>query len=361
MGPRFPASSILRFSRVSSRSFSTSAPILRPVAPNATYVPPIPAGVLPVYDEALAIIKRDQDKKRSKIEQIKWSLEKEVTKDDVETQKRLKDQMTFLEIETEINDPEVRRRFRNGIGDMSKPVYRHLTEMKWRTEGRLAMQLQRMTQMGLVPDLIPSIDPVLDPSLHVSSGEIESGSFLEPSETLSPPILNAQVFHTDVRLYTLLLIDPDVPDTSVQGFTTYCHQLITNIPLSVTLKQVSGGSSVLPYIPPHPQNGSPYHRYTYVFFSQPSASPELAEATQAISGNGEPTDPVSLKVDISPENVTREAFNVREFMKQYELTPAAIVFFRQVWEENAVGKVYKEILLKPEPRYGRIPKPSRRR
>ena len=43
------------------------------------------------------------------------------------------------------------------------------------------------------------------------------------SQTIDPPTLYADVFHPDTRLYTLLMVDPDVPDVENQTYTTYLH------------------------------------------------------------------------------------------------------------------------------------------
>ena len=37
--------------------------------------------------------------------------------------------------------------------------------------------------------------------------------------------MTVTVFHPETRYYTLLLVDPDVPDPETRGFTTYLHWL----------------------------------------------------------------------------------------------------------------------------------------
>lgn len=110
---------------------------------------PLAPGRIPAYDEALLLIQRDAEVKRAQLQELRQSKpegwEKKVAK---------------LEIESEVNLPEVRWKFKKGqckflvsraraittrltrralifVADMTKPVYRHLLEKKWRNEGRL--------------------------------------------------------------------------------------------------------------------------------------------------------------------------------------------------------------------------------
>jgi large subunit ribosomal protein L35 len=42
---------------------------------------------------------------------------------------------------------------------------------------------------------------------------------------MEPPRLYVNVFHPEERLYTLVMVDPDVPDSESQSYTTYLHWL----------------------------------------------------------------------------------------------------------------------------------------
>ena len=64
------------------------------------------------------------------------------------------------------------------LADMTKPVYRHLAEKKWRNDGDLdllvsgasltmhtspdCVQMERIHQMNVVPDVLPSLHPSFD-------------------------------------------------------------------------------------------------------------------------------------------------------------------------------------------------------
>lgn len=99
--------------------------------------------------------------------------------------------------------------------------------------------MERLYQMHVVPDILPGIHPSIDlhvitrttPGEFIESNKVQShvvpGAFLRPKQvncpgplqlklnktdsfcvkTLVPPKLRVKVFHTDVRLYTMLLVD----------------------------------------------------------------------------------------------------------------------------------------------------------
>lgn len=107
----------------------------------------------------------------------------------------------------------------------------------------------------------------------------------------------------------------------------------TNVPISATQPQVKGGDTILEYVPPHPQKGTKYHRYTLIAYEQPN--------------NGQ--DKVDFKVD------KRDGFDARKLAQKYALQARGVSFFRQVWDET-VSTIYKDILHAHEPIYGKPPR-----
>ncbi|KAG8901143.1 hypothetical protein FRB99_005515 [Tulasnella sp. 403] len=226
--------------------------------------------------------------------------------------------------------------------------------------------------MHVLPDVVPAIHPTLD--LHVifersktSTAvdrwlDVEPGVFLPSRRTMGPPRIQATVFHPETRLYTLMIVDPDVPDPANKTFQTYLHLLQPNVPLSAQTtfrKNISLKSTPVPYVPPHPQKGTPYHRYVTLLL------PQLR--------------PIELKKKDIPR---REGFNVRDFVAKYQLGSLSaseavkmnmvpetyaekiggglgggIHMWREVWDED-VSQIYKGILKTPEPTYGHPPKPD---
>ncbi|KAE9403667.1 PEBP-like protein [Gymnopus androsaceus JB14] len=137
---------------------------------------------------------------------------------------------------------------------------------------------------------IPGIHPSLDLHLTVPypldkqfKRSIKSGG----KDIVRPraPGLWAHAWHLDVRLYTMVMLDPDVPDEETSSFTTYLHWMKPNIPVSaLTMPRGLITSSLLNshtrYVPPHPQKGTPYHRYTVLLLPQPAKS-EYSMNTEA--------------------------------------------------------------------------------
>jgi len=243
-----------------------------------------------------------------------------------------------LEIQSEINLPEGRWKVANGMADMTRPVHRRLVEQRWREEGGLDLLMERLHQMHVVPDVLGSLNPSLDLHFVIRGNPmpVEPGVHLVPRQTKRPPRLYATVFHTDTRLYTLLMVDPDVPDEANKTYRTYVHWLKPNIPLSaLSSSWIPDLDTHTPYIPPHPQRGTRYHRYTTLLLPQQS-----------------PTQEISVPV-LSEKD--RYGFNVRTFIEQYGLDGSkggGAHMFREVWDP-VVSSIYKDILGLEEPKFGR--------
>lgn len=97
-----------------------------------------------------------------------------------------------------------------------------------------------------------------------------------------------------------------------------------NIPLSCATRSIEVTQGHTPYIPPHPQRGTPYHRYVLLLLPQPS-----------------PAEPISV-----PALSDRLHFNVREFAAQHGLDGSAgggAHMWRQVWDEG-VSQIYATVL-----------------
>lgn len=86
---------------------------------------------------------------------------------------------------------------------------------------------------------------------------------------------------------------------------------------------MTGGDVVLDYVPPHPQKGTKYHRYTLIAFEQPN----------------EGQDKVDVKVD------GRDGFDVKLLAQSVGLKPTGATFFREEWDDS-VSKIYSEVLSK---------------
>ncbi|KAK4046927.1 hypothetical protein OIV83_005718 [Microbotryomycetes sp. JL201] len=286
----------------------------------AVYERPLPAGALPAYDLALDVLAQEKQRRLDELEQHKQRKGKQVDARDVDEQMSRAWAL----------DPETRWHAQQGTGDLSQAVHRFLAEQAWRLNGDLAILMQRVTQMHVTPDVLPAINPTARLDITVDGETIEPGSYTKPAATRDGIALTAQTFHADERLHTLLIVDPDVPDEESQSFTTFAHLLVPNIPLSATKTSLQSDAT-LPFVPPHPQNGTPYHRYTALLLAQ--------------------SQPLSLDAS----NIDRTGFSVRQFVQDNGLEPVGITFTRQIWDES-VTAIYKNILGAPEPKYGKPPR-----
>ncbi|KAH7926219.1 PEBP-like protein [Leucogyrophana mollusca] len=318
---------------------------------------PLAFGVLPAFDEALKVIKADSVVLKEEVQEVRASIEraKEAPAKDEDVLRKLEERLHILEVQSEINFPETRWKVANGMADMSKAVDRHLVEQRWRKEGALDLLMERIHQMHVVPDVLPDLHPSLDvrvtfpevPSsdasedapLKVKYSQVEPGTFLVPEQTINPPQLYTSVFHAETRLYTLLMVDPDVPDEANETFQTYVHWLQPNVQLSaLSPSPLQNINSHTPYIPPHPQRGTPYHRYVLLLLPQQShlSIPKLSKEA-------------------------RLGFDVRAFLERYGFDASiggGAHMWREVWSEGVSG-IYSEILKVGEPKFGRPMKADR--
>ncbi|KAL1914449.1 uncharacterized protein VTP21DRAFT_8901 [Calcarisporiella thermophila] len=302
---------------------------------NKTYQPPA-LGVNPAYDEALNVIAADRDERIEKLGHILKEIEvlnkDSLSQDDASKLEELEKEKYKLEVFSEINNPEVQWNFKNGFVDMSKPVYRYMWEKHWQKEP-MAKLMERITQMRVIPDLVhPSVTPSIEVQVDFGEGNFEPGVFLSPAKTIETPALKIVNTHVNTRLYTIALVDPDVPDTANRTYKQMCHWLVTNVPISSTSPQVQGGDTVFPYLPPHPQKGTKYHRYTLLVYEQPDGGKQRIE----------------LSLD-------KRDFDIRTIHTKYNLTTRGVSFFREVWDEE-VSNIYKNILGVREPVFGLPPK-----
>ncbi|KAF8525130.1 phosphatidylethanolamine-binding protein [Hysterangium stoloniferum] len=349
------------FSRTPSLQARNSKKITGPL-----WKKPLASGRVKAYDEALKYIRGDAANVRKDIEVVKtqWKAVKQLKEGDDWGAKELelRKKLEILEIQSKINLPEVRFRFMMGRYPFFIPVYRHLTEQRWRKDGMLDLLMERLYQMHAVPDLLPTFHPSLD--LHIqfprTDGHrtlrdrraanafyhtVEPGKFIAPELTINPPRVAATVFHTDTRLYTMLLLDPDVPNEETRSYQTYLHWLLPNIPLQASYRNIkigpsTGRSSHTPYIPPHPQRGTPYHRYVLLLL------PHL-----------NPTQKLTIPVFTDQQ---RLGFDLREFSATWGLVlgpGGGAHMWREVWHEK-VSEIYSDILRIPEPVYTRARKPD---
>ncbi|KAJ1910527.1 mitochondrial 54S ribosomal protein YmL35 [Tieghemiomyces parasiticus] len=313
-------------------------------------------GVNPAYDAALDYLDQHKAKYMAQAKEVAEEIEalrQDKKAADAETRAaELEKEHYRLRVEAELYDSEVLWNFKQGNVDLTVPVYHYLTQRQFANE-YLPILEQRITQMFVVPDLLPpsSVHPEFKlEAIYPSSSEATEatpftvGVILQPTNTVPTPKVVATPFHTDQRLYTLVMVDPDSPNQETHSYDQRCHWLLTNVSLSVTQPAVndtaaSGAETILDYIPPHPARGTKRHRYVFFLLEQPN-------------GGRDRLDAAALRTTATTDGDRQ--FDMAAFVKQNNLVPRAVTFFRAEYDD-AVRGVYEDILKRPNPDYQTYP------
>ncbi|KAL2849071.1 phosphatidylethanolamine-binding protein [Aspergillus pseudodeflectus] len=288
------------------------------------------------FQEARKVLLADREEKLNditatseKIARIRALPEEELSKQsNVARLKALELHLEHLKVQADINDPLVKKKFEDGQGDMSKPIYRYLADRQWR-EYRRKILVQRITQMKVIPDVLPHCDPVLDTKLYFGRKPVPPGEFVNAAVSSTPPKLDIQMFEGGEKLVTIAVVDSDVPNVETDSFDYRMHYLAVNIPISalntkVDLSQLSADSQVvLPWLPPVAQKGSPYHRLSLFILEQKDSKPLDFAAVKA-------------------RETDRDNTLLRTLQARYHLKAIGAHLFRSIWDETTL-EVMKQI------------------
>lgn len=208
------------------------------------------------------------------------------------------------------------------IGDLNRPIYRYLADRQWRQQRRLIL-MQRINQMHIVPDILPYVDPTAEVKLAFERRSVQPGEFVNSGVSEKPPRLDVQVFDRGERPVTIVVIDPDVPNLDTDGFDSRCHFLAVNVPVSpsathVALDELAQDSQVLrPWLSPHAQKGSPYHRLAVLIYEQ--------------------KQPYESALRKRFSNQAKDEFRLSRFTRNLQDQPIGVHLFRTVWDDNTAG------------------------
>jgi large subunit ribosomal protein L35 len=211
----------------------------------------------------------------------------------------------------------------SNLGDMNRPIYRHLAEKKWKAYRKLLLD-QRIDQLSIVPDMLPKMEVIADIKLRFASRNVHPGDFVDSRVSEQGPHLAVQVFDKGERLVTVAVVDPDVPDVQRDGFNYRCHYLAVNVPLSPTSSAIHIADPearfevALPWLPPMVQKGDKYHRLVVFILQQPE----------------------SARLDskkIVGSNTSRTNFKLRSLIDKASLKPISAYVFRSNWDEGTDG------------------------
>ncbi|KAJ5939061.1 hypothetical protein N7466_002195 [Penicillium verhagenii] len=289
------------------------------------------------FQEARKVLLADRAEKLEEIESMRQKIARveaqpvEQAGGDISRKSRVTAMQLHLEklkILADINDPLVKRKFEDGQGDMSKPIYRYLADRKWR-EYRRKILVQRITQMNVVPDVLPQCDPTVEAKLYFGKRQVGPGDFVLAKDSVTAPKLDIQLFERGEKLVTIAVIDPDVPNVEADSFDFKMHYLAVNVPISavatkVDLSELSTDSQVvLPWLAPVAQKGSPYHRLSVFIMEQKDSQPLDFAAVKA-------------------KETEREHMLLRTLQARYHLKAIGAHLFRSQWDETTL-EVMKQI------------------
>lgn len=257
---------------------------------------------------------------------------------------RMQKYLEELKIWADINDPVVKKRFEDGegpspaqrcpvaacnadcqyTGDLNRPIYRYLADRQWR-QHRRPILMQRINQMHVVPDVLSYLDPSAEVKLAFGRRYVQPGEFVDSQLSENLPRLSIQVFDKGSRFVSIVVVNPDVPDLETDSFDSRCHYFAANVPISptapsVTLSKLPETAHVLrPWLPPHAQKGSPYHRLVAFVLEQKDGQELGARDLEKL-----------------PDGHSRQ-YNIRSCMDKMHARTIGVHLFRTVWDEGTAG------------------------
>ncbi|KAI5865490.1 phosphatidylethanolamine-binding protein [Durotheca rogersii] len=286
------------------------------------------------FQEARRVLQEDRRQKLqaiadelAKIKRLEDTPADQLPGGEAKKTRRLESMRKYLEelkILADVNDPLVKRRFEDGMGDMDKPIYRYYAERKWRRGLSYLMIKQRIEQLHIVPDVLPKFEPVVEVQLFFRRLKVEPGEILNSAVTEVPPRLKVQVFNAGERLVSVVVMDSDVPNPETDMFERRCHYLSANVPISPNQPSLPLGKAnkdtqlAVRWLPAFSHKGAPYHRLSvFVLEQKPGQVLDIAQLRELYSG--------------------RDGFSLKSYRDKFGLTPVGFNIFRTVWDENTAA------------------------
>ncbi|EDU42827.1 conserved hypothetical protein [Pyrenophora tritici-repentis Pt-1C-BFP] len=291
------------------------------------------------FQEARKVLLEDRQEKIKDIERQQLRIKNLMAQDaslsggEIAKHQKLRSMRNYLDmlvVLADINDPVVKRKFEDGLGDMNKPIYRYLADKKWRQYKRLVLE-QRITQLAIIPDIFPSLNLEADIDLGFGRRNVAPGDFVDSAISENMPRLNVQTFTPGEKLVTVVVVDADVPVQQSDSFTYRCHLIASNIPISPTSTSIplqriaqedqkkadpSAKKITLPWVAPISHKGAPYHRLGIFVFEQYRAKP----------------------LDVTKfADTERFGFKLRSFADKNKLRAITATLFRTKWDDSMAG------------------------
>lgn len=183
--------------------------------------------------------------------------------------------------------------------------------------------------MNIIPDVLPVLDPIVSTKLTFAGKKVQHGDVVSSLTSAKPPTLNTQAYEQGTKLYTIAVVNSDVPNVEKDGYEYRCHFLACNIPLSPTntlvpFDRLKADQVILPWLPPYAQKGLPYQRMSIIILAQPPV-----ERTE--NSPSQPLDVAGIKD--AGRYAERRNFIMKSFADRFALKPVGVDLFRTVWDE----------------------------
>ncbi|CAI5756575.1 unnamed protein product [Candida verbasci] len=277
-----------------------------------------PIGIHEAFEESYKILSEDANVKYQQ-------LEKETDPKKIEN----------LQIEAEQYNPEVlyNAEFNHDSLNKTQPIYRQLLQKKWQDKD-LMILMQRLETMHVIPDTLPTLNPTADVKIKFNHntdprfiGWIEPGTKLPAFAVSQPPTIQINDFENKNQdeLYTVLLVNPDVPDLHANTYQTNLHYGLVNISLNNindTIKPQwllnNEDCIIQDYLPLTPFKNLPYQRACLWVFKQ----------------NG--------RSEVTKKSIKSRSFDIGKFVTQNNLNPIGAHLWRQEFDRsvNSIREMY---------------------
>ncbi|KAK9234909.1 phosphatidylethanolamine-binding protein [Lipomyces kononenkoae] len=300
-----------------------------------------PIGLDQAFKEALGVIEGDRQQKYDKVLKMQDRIDTILQHYNVSRIDQIPDQkargeaylasidIEKLRITAEINNPEVIHQFNSGNSDMKFPVYRHLARQKWEQDDRLLL-MDRLESMKVIPDTLATFYPHVDLKIRfpgTTSHWIDPGRIMSTGVTAQAPEFSIQIFEDKPKLYTIVILDPDTPDLENDSYKHTLHYILADVKITGNepLVDKSLARELVPYLPPHPEKNSGFHRYVVWVFEQPGGE---RLAVQQRKGKGQ--------IDID-SLLERDGFDIRLFRSAHGLKAVGAHFWRNGYDSKTDG------------------------
>ncbi|EWC48191.1 hypothetical protein DRE_02295 [Drechslerella stenobrocha 248] len=265
------------------------------------------------YQAALKIIQEDRVQKLARAEAELRSIEMlkkhRGYAEDNPRIKRMEAYAAELLLNVDKNNPRLKYNYDNKLQrDPHRLIYQHWDDKAWRSMKRKVL-MQRIRQMFIVPDVLPAVNPIVEVRMKFSRTTIEPGVKVLARKSMHNPSVKVVPFDSKERLVTVVVVDPDRPNETKDGFDFYLQWMVTNCPVSIESPMAIGRSTryggrdeVAPYEAPYVYKGENYHRYC-VFILEQDGRLEVGKKDAPASDAKKPSAPEASK----PQEPAQEA------------------------------------------------------